>query len=217
MDENRNEHYGYFEQKPSKWDIIEFLEQYDLEPYSKKMDRYIKCLRYIARVKNSDVTRTYDSLLVLDYLRPFANQFYDVLPGSSIGMVYDDANKFYQELENTGTKLLDKALDTLFKISATASSSNKGFIVFNMLGWNRTEVVEVPVCSGLDTLAQYTEDKKSNMYLVSNIKDVVGMGSQSVYIRDSLDVTQVTGASDVLLEVSKKREKKRQKNFSEDK
>ncbi|CAG8784831.1 4953_t:CDS:10, partial [Dentiscutata erythropus] len=93
---------------------------------------------------------------------------------SSIGMVYDDANKvkrktviksylsiplinlmllittqlqFYQEVENTGAKLLDEALDTLFKISATASSPNKGFIAFNTLGWNRTEVVEVPVCS----------------------------------------------------------------------
>ncbi|CAG8735382.1 17893_t:CDS:2, partial [Acaulospora morrowiae] len=49
MDEDRNEHYGYFEQKPSKWDIIEFLEQCDLEPYGKKVDRYIRCLRCIAR------------------------------------------------------------------------------------------------------------------------------------------------------------------------
>ncbi|CAG8668622.1 23488_t:CDS:2 [Cetraspora pellucida] len=48
MDGSRNEHYGYFEQKPSKWDIIEFLEQCDLEPYGKKVDRYIRCLRCIA-------------------------------------------------------------------------------------------------------------------------------------------------------------------------
>ncbi|CAG8660654.1 17833_t:CDS:2 [Cetraspora pellucida] len=39
MDESRNEHYGYFEQKLSKWDIIEFLEQCDLEPYSKKENK----------------------------------------------------------------------------------------------------------------------------------------------------------------------------------
>ncbi|KAF0408009.1 glycoside hydrolase family 38 protein [Gigaspora margarita] len=117
------------------------------------------------------------------------NQFHDVLPGSSIGIVYDDANKFYQEVENTGTKLLEDALDTLLKISATASSPNKGFVVFNTLGWHRTEIVKVPVCNGLDTLAQYAEDKKSGYVLV---KDTVGMGSRNVNIQDSLDVTQVT-------------------------
>ncbi|CAG8519357.1 7616_t:CDS:2, partial [Funneliformis caledonium] len=45
---NRNEYYEYFEQKPSTWNIIEFLEQCNLEPFDKKVDRYIRCLRLIA-------------------------------------------------------------------------------------------------------------------------------------------------------------------------
>ncbi|CAG8480414.1 16283_t:CDS:2, partial [Gigaspora rosea] len=49
MDKDRNEYYGYFEQKLSKWDIIEFLKQCDLEPYGKKVDRYIRCLKCTAR------------------------------------------------------------------------------------------------------------------------------------------------------------------------
>ncbi|CAG8700539.1 11976_t:CDS:2, partial [Acaulospora morrowiae] len=80
MDEDRNEHYEYFAQKPSKWDIIEFLEQCDLEPYGKKVDRYIRCLRCIARgeqkkrkEKAEELLRRYSKIhSVLDHSRPFA-------------------------------------------------------------------------------------------------------------------------------------------------
>ncbi|GBC09984.1 hypothetical protein RclHR1_09250009 [Rhizophagus clarus] len=47
-----NEFYGYFERKPSKWNIIEFLEQCDLEPYDKKENKPDK-----QRVKNWEKTR----------------------------------------------------------------------------------------------------------------------------------------------------------------
>ncbi|KAJ3111540.1 Alpha-mannosidase 2C1 [Phlyctochytrium bullatum] len=41
------------------------------------------------------------------------NQFHDVLPGSSIAMVYEDAIKFYRDIEATGTRLREEALDIL--------------------------------------------------------------------------------------------------------
>ncbi|RIB16131.1 hypothetical protein C2G38_2190818 [Gigaspora rosea] len=50
MDKDRNGYYGYFEQKLSKWDIIEFLKQCDLEPYGKKVDRYIRPFADLATV-----------------------------------------------------------------------------------------------------------------------------------------------------------------------
>ncbi len=41
------------------------------------------------------------------------NQFHDVLPGSSIGMVYDDTDKIYAAAEKEGTALLKAALQHL--------------------------------------------------------------------------------------------------------
>ncbi|CAG8511117.1 9956_t:CDS:2 [Cetraspora pellucida] len=53
MDGNRNEYYEYFERKPSKWDIIEFLEQCDLKP----------CLGYIARGEQKERKEKAEELL----------------------------------------------------------------------------------------------------------------------------------------------------------
>ncbi|CAG8548946.1 8292_t:CDS:10, partial [Diversispora eburnea] len=68
---------------------------------------------------------------ILDKLWKYVllNQFHDVLPGSSIGMVYDDANKFYEELPES------------------APDDKNGLFAFNTLGWSRTEVVELPINS----------------------------------------------------------------------
>jgi len=63
MDGNRNEYYEYFERKPSKWDIIEFLEQCDLEPYGKKVDRYIRCLKCITRGEQKERKEKAEELL----------------------------------------------------------------------------------------------------------------------------------------------------------
>jgi hypothetical protein len=43
------------------------------------------------------------------------NQFHDVLPGSSIELVYDDSTKQYKDVIASGTKLKHKALEILFK------------------------------------------------------------------------------------------------------
>ncbi|GBC03648.1 hypothetical protein RclHR1_05230010 [Rhizophagus clarus] len=117
------------------------------------------------------------------------NQFHDVLPGSSIEMVYDDANRFYEEVEKTGNALLEEALDKLFKISDSAESAKKGLLAFNTLGWNRTEVIEVPVCKGLDQLPQLSKDKKSGFVLVN---DTIGFGAQRVDLEIPTNLTQVT-------------------------
>jgi hypothetical protein len=40
--------YKYFERKSSEWNITDFLDKCDLEPYEKKIDCYVKCLTTIA-------------------------------------------------------------------------------------------------------------------------------------------------------------------------
>ncbi|KAF8077573.1 hypothetical protein FPV67DRAFT_1662392 [Lyophyllum atratum] len=45
----------------------------------------------------------------------FFKQFHDVLPGSAIGMVYDDAEKLYAEVRKDGESLLEEAFGVLFQ------------------------------------------------------------------------------------------------------
>ncbi|CAG8600442.1 2437_t:CDS:2 [Diversispora eburnea] len=41
----------YFERKASEWNIIDFLEECDLEPYTKKIEEYLKCLETIVNTE----------------------------------------------------------------------------------------------------------------------------------------------------------------------
>ncbi|TFK68127.1 glycoside hydrolase family 38 protein [Pluteus cervinus] len=45
------------------------------------------------------------------------NQFHDVLPGSAIGMVYDDAENLYAEVRVEGEKILQEAFEVIFPSS----------------------------------------------------------------------------------------------------
>jgi alpha-mannosidase len=58
------------------------------------------------------------------------NQFHDVLPGSSIGMVYDDATKFYQDVEASGKKLLEDAIHAFWSGFETGKESTQGMQLF---------------------------------------------------------------------------------------
>lgn len=71
------------------------------------------------------------------------NQFHDVLPGSGIEMIYEDARLIYQKVEERGKKLLKGALDALgFDDHFTRTHSQLAFL--NTLPWGRCEVVEIP-------------------------------------------------------------------------
>jgi len=70
------------------------------------------------------------------------NQFHDILPGSSIGPVYDDATELYRSVEATGAGVLDSALAALADRART-QGGGEAVIVFNPLPWPRTDAVEV--------------------------------------------------------------------------
>lgn len=66
------------------------------------------------------------------------NQFHDILPGSSISRVYDEAEaSFAQVIEQAG-KIRDEATSALAQDRATSIT------VFNSLNWNRLALVELP-------------------------------------------------------------------------
>ena len=66
------------------------------------------------------------------------NQFHDILPGSSIREVYEDSAKQYGEIFEKGLKLTDEALS----IIAQNIASNKGTLVYNSLGFDRSGIIK---------------------------------------------------------------------------
>ncbi|KAI5100513.1 alpha-mannosidase 2C1 isoform X2, partial [Silurus meridionalis] len=70
------------------------------------------------------------------------NQFHDVIPGSCIEMVVEDAVNYYKEIQENGSRLLLSACDVLR--SSLQSGTDFRIAVLNTLSWERTEVIELP-------------------------------------------------------------------------
>jgi alpha-mannosidase len=70
------------------------------------------------------------------------NQFHDILPGSGIGPVYEDATELYRQVEAAGQTALDNALAAL---ADRANTQGKGdaVVVFNPMPWARTDLAQV--------------------------------------------------------------------------
>lgn len=72
-------------------------------------------------------------------------QFHDVLPGSSIGMVYKDSDRIYEQVCQRGQKLFSEAL-------ATVGSGSGEHRVLNTLTWPRAEITRVEDSHGLEVI-----------------------------------------------------------------
>ncbi|RKK73187.1 Alpha-mannosidase [Fusarium oxysporum] len=69
-------------------------------------------------------------------------QFHDCLPGSSIEMCYDDSDKVYAEVFETGKRLLKDLYESL-NVSSEFSTCLNESVAINTLPWHRKELVEL--------------------------------------------------------------------------
>ena len=77
------------------------------------------------------------------------NQFHDILPGSSIPDVYEDAKLQYTEIQNQSRKLIDDRIDFLAaKIKMAPPEGAQPVMVYNPLGWSRSDVVKLAINAG---------------------------------------------------------------------
>ncbi|MEO0839509.1 MAG: alpha-mannosidase [Cyanobacteria bacterium J06643_5] len=116
------------------------------------------------------------------------NQFHDILPGSSIVEVYQDAEPEWQEMQNTATEILDQSLQNLvnsINLPKSPKPDSLPVVVFNSLNWQRSEVVSVSLpgeannqqwqvydSSGNQIASQIDAD--SNLLFLAN--DIPGIG-----------------------------------------
>jgi alpha-mannosidase len=74
------------------------------------------------------------------------NQFHDILPGSAIAAVYDDANPAWKAAIQTGETLTQQALQALFTAIDKPEPPIPAaipIVVFNPLNWRRSQLVRV--------------------------------------------------------------------------
>lgn len=71
------------------------------------------------------------------------NQFHDILPGSSIGEVYEDCRREYTHAEALADSATRDALSALTSMVPAAPHHDR-WAVFNALSWERSECVELP-------------------------------------------------------------------------
>ncbi len=69
------------------------------------------------------------------------NQFHDILPGSSIRQVYEDAARDYERVDAAGRRAIERAQSTI--LSAVTGHAGNALAVFNPLSWERAGLVEL--------------------------------------------------------------------------
>ncbi|KAF9086810.1 Glycoside hydrolase, 38 vacuolar alpha mannosidase [Mortierella sp. GBA35] len=131
--------------------------------------RYNRKLEFLLR--DVEIATTLCVCLGRDYAYPKAdldllwkdlllNQFHDVLPGSSIELANIDARAIYKDIETKGKRILDESHHCLYQSKSSGYGSGDSYVVFNSLGWSRSETIEVPAQNG-DNLQQYSADKNT--------------------------------------------------------
>lgn len=67
------------------------------------------------------------------------NQFHDILPGSSIQRVYEEVEASYKQIIALANKNTLNALSSLVN-----KKSDKSFVIFNSLSWERQDLINLP-------------------------------------------------------------------------
>lgn len=92
--------------------------------------------------------------------RILLNQFHDVLPGSSIREVYEDAERLYTETRAIAEQIRAEALSVLSK---RLGWEEQGMVFLNTLPWERTDPIQTPgTLASSSTAIQQTVDWDGN-------------------------------------------------------
>ncbi|MCM0592164.1 MAG: alpha-mannosidase [Gloeotrichia echinulata IR180] len=102
------------------------------------------------------------------------NQFHDILPGSSITQVYQDALPQWQQVQQVGTKIL---LESLLAIASHINlpepphPDSVPVLIFNSLNWQRSEVVALTLPTPATVNQQWLISDISGNQLISQLSE----------------------------------------------
>jgi len=150
----------YFDDLPKTLDYPVLVDEmyvethrgtYTTQAQTKRNNRKAECALYTAEVAASAATmlgaKYPQKALEAAWKKALFNQFHDILPGSSISLVYEDADRDFAEVFRTTEKVTADALSFIAK-NVDATGPGKAALVFNPSAWERTGVVEVEAGGG---------------------------------------------------------------------
>ncbi|MDX2214658.1 MAG: alpha-mannosidase [Oculatellaceae cyanobacterium bins.114] len=136
------------------WDTELYLEFHrgcytthaDQKRWNRRCERSLYQAELFASIATLLTGATYPKVdLETAWKRVLFNQFHDILPGSAISEVYDDANREWQAALQTATSILKTSLEAIathISLTPPQPHSYPIFIV-NPLTWNRSDVVAI--------------------------------------------------------------------------
>jgi len=120
------------------------------------------------------------------------NQFHDILPGSSIRQVNEDARNDYRTVQAIGDKIVQEAKST---INNRIKATNDGIVVYNSLSYKRDGLLELPLSSTItDTTSVIDEEgtilpvqivsDENGQNLLVEVNDVPSLGYKTIAFAD---------------------------------
>ncbi|MFN5513550.1 MAG: alpha-mannosidase, partial [Cyanobacteriota bacterium] len=129
------------------------------------------------------------------------NQFHDILPGTSIPDVFEEANADWSQILKTGEALVNQALETLssrIQFPAPPHPQAQPLVVFNSLNQTRSEVFAIPYpaeifdLGGKALTTQFTPEGET-LFPVDNVPV---LGYQSYWVLANPDGENLTFGND---------------------
>jgi len=123
-----------------------YTTQAETKKYNRRLENLLLTAEKFSAVAVTSGARSYYPERDIDeaWKTVLRNQFHDILDGSSIGPVYDESKRHYEDAKERGQRALDFSLEAL---SNQVDTRGEGIplLVFNPLAWERTEPVEATV------------------------------------------------------------------------
>ena len=122
--------------------------------YNRKSEFLYHDVETLALIANKLVNHGYPAEEILENWKLILlNQFHDIIPGSSIAQVYQDAYEQYEQVMGVGEYLAAAAEKAML-----AQIPGNGLVVFNTLGHMRDDIVEITLKNSDDRIAVFDTD-----------------------------------------------------------
>ncbi|MDR4969414.1 MAG: glycoside hydrolase family 38 C-terminal domain-containing protein, partial [Acholeplasmataceae bacterium] len=183
----------------SKWDGELYFEYhrgtYTTQAKVKKFNRMLECLyRQVELLSVNAYLIASNSFIYpktsldIGWKKMMTNQFHDIIPGSSITEVYEDAHRDYEKAYSIGKKALEDASNQLIE------QSNHDLTVYNDASWMRSDIVFVPTKSMLsfyDNKLKIQSQKINDGYLIF-VRDIQPLSFKQLTMKEENELTKTT-------------------------
>jgi len=149
------------------------------------------------------------------------NQFHDIIPGTSIPEVYVTSAEEYKKVFALGNEVLQDTLGVITDNITTDEVLGVPYVIFNSLGWERSEVICIAGDTDWDGLAAYDrygnrliseverEEQENRVRLHVHVPSIPAFGYITIWLREAEEEMLRAEVGEAELEAEAKEEVER--------